>query len=121
MAYQDFVDGLRALGYEVEERGANRITFLYPVPVGKFAGQTITVGYEVPGDFPANPPSGPHIKPRLHPISGGNGSHPLGGIHEREAFGPEFQYWSRPMHHWATTKRTVKDVIAFLHKLFDTQ
>lgn len=121
MAYQDFIDGLKALGYEVEERGGNRITFRYPVEVGKFAGQEVVVGYDVPGDFPANPPGGPHVSPRLLPITGGGGVHPLGGVHESPNFGSEFEYWSRPLHHWPSTKRTVKDVIAFLHRLFDTQ
>jgi hypothetical protein len=120
MPYQDFVNGLRELGYGVEERGANRVTFPFRIETGKFAGKEIEIGYEVPGDFNLQAPSGPHIKPQLLPITNGGGTHPTGGVHP-SPFGPEWEYWSRPINHWANTKRTVKDVIAHLKKLFDTQ
>jgi hypothetical protein len=115
----DFVQQLRDLGYTVDELGGNRIAFRWPVPTGKFAGQTIRLGFDVPTDFPLTPPSGPHISPRLLPIQSG-GTHPSGGIHESPAFGAEWQYWSRPMRHWPQTKRTAKDVLAHMRHLFDT-
>ena len=121
MAVKDFIDGLRAAGYEVTERDGNRVTFPYPVEVGKFAGQTVTIGYEVPGDFPLNAPGGPHVSPRLLPITGGGGAHPLGAVHESPGFGDAFEYWSRPMHHWGSTKRRAADVLAHLNRLFETQ
>lgn len=121
MAAKEFIDGLRALRYDVTERDANRVTFLYPVEVGKFAGQIVTIGYDVPGDFPLNAPGGPHVSPKLLPVTGGGGSHPSGAVHESPGFGPDFEYWSRPMHHWANTKRRVTDVLAYLHRLFETQ
>jgi hypothetical protein len=120
MPYQDFVDGLRELGYAVQQPGPNRVTFPFKIEVGKFAGTVVEIGYDVPGDFNLQAPGGPHLKPHLLPITGGGGAHPSGGVHA-SPFGAEWQYWSRPMHHWSTTARTVKDVIAFLNKLFDTQ
>jgi hypothetical protein len=121
MAAQDFIDQLRQLGYVVIERGGDRIEFVYKVETGKFAGQIIQLGFEVPGDFPLTPPSGPHLSPRLLPITNGGGSHPTGAIHPSNNFGPEWEYWSRPLKHWAETKRTVRDVLAHVRHLFDTQ
>ena len=120
MAYQDFVNGLKELGYIVEERGGNRVSFTFAVETGRFAGQQVEIGYDIPSDFNLQPPSGPHVKPHLHPVTNGAGTHPTGGVHT-SPFGSDWQYWSRPMHHWANTKRTVRDVIAHLKTLFDTQ
>ena len=72
MGYQDFLNGLKELGFDVQEHGGNRVTFRYAVEVGKFAGKEITVGYDVPGDFPANPPEANHavLHPEAHFQSG---------------------------------------------------
>lgn len=120
MAYQDFVSGLRTGGYGVRELGGNRVTFPYVVPTGRFAGTEIDLGFDVPADFPLTPPGGPHVSPRLLPITNGGGSHPSGGVHT-SPFGETFEYWSRPLSHWPSTKRTVKDVMAHIRHLFDTQ
>ena len=119
--YQAFVDGLRAAGYVVEERGDNRVSFPYTIPIGKFAGRVIELGFVAPGDFPANPPSGPHLRPHLLPITNGGGSHPSGGVHPSGPFGDGWQYWSRPLNHWGSTTKTVKDVLRHIHHLFATQ
>jgi hypothetical protein len=118
MPKAEFVAQLRQLAYDVEEFDGNRVAFGYPVNGGRFAGQTIRLGFDVPGDFPATPPSGPHVSPRLLPLQQG-GVHPSGGIHE-SPFGPDWEYWSRPLQHWPQTKRTVRDVMAHVHHLFDT-
>jgi hypothetical protein len=120
MAYKDFVDGLKALGYDVRELGNNKVEFPYEIPCGKFAGQQIQLGFNGPPDFPLTPPSGPHISPQLLPITGGGGAHPRGGVHQSD-FGPTWEYWSRPLSHWPQTRRTVRDVMAHVHHLFDTQ
>lgn len=120
MAYQDFVDGLRSLGHEVREVGNNRVTFPYKIPSGRFSDQAIELGFVVPPDFPLNPPGGPHVSPQLLPITGGGGAHPTGGVHASD-FGSTWEYWSRPLLNWQTTKRTVRDVMAHVRHLFDTQ
>jgi hypothetical protein len=63
MARKDFVDGLTALGHEPEDRGDGRIVFRYTIPVGKFAGRELHLGFQVADDFPLNPPGGPHFTP----------------------------------------------------------
>lgn len=120
MAHQDFVDGLRDLGYEVRELGNGRVAFPYAIPCGRFSGQRIELGFAVPASFPLHPPGGPHISPRLLPITGGGGVHPAGGVHASD-FGPTWEYWSRPLLHWAQTSRRVHDVMAHLRHLLDTQ
>jgi hypothetical protein len=119
MARAEFKKELGELGYEVEELDADRVVFPYEIPCGRLTGQTIKLGFAVPGDFPLNPPSGPHVSPRLLPINTSSGTHPTCGVHE-SPFGADWQYWSRPLSHWAQTKRRVKDVMAHIRHLFDT-
>lgn len=123
MAYTDFVAQLRARGYQVSEHGGSKVVFPYTIPSGRIAGTQVRVGYEVPLDFPLNPPGGLHVSPRILPLNPQGGQHPNSGISASafgEAFSGEWEYWSRPMHHWAQTKRTVRDVIAHLSHLMDT-
>jgi hypothetical protein len=121
MAGSGFTEQLKALGYQITELGDGKISFPYEIPTGKFSGQSIRLGFVVPGDFPVTPPSGPHISPRLLPINTRAGPHPAFGVHESSQFGAEWEYWSRPIHHWNHTKRTAKDVMAHARHLFDTQ
>lgn len=119
MAQADFAEQLKTMGHEVQDHGDSKVSIPYVVPLGKFAGREIRLGFVVPGDFNITPPSGPHVSPELLPrVSGG--THPSGGIHE-SPFGGGWQYWSRPLSHWAQTNRTVKDVLAHVRHLFDTQ
>ena len=120
MAQADFTEQLKALDYEVQDHGDGKVSIPYVIPCGKFAEKSIRLGFIVPGDFNLNPPSGPHVTPELLPRKAGGTQHPVDGING-SPFGPEWQYWSRPMPHWAQTKRTVKDVLAHIRHLFDTQ
>ena len=122
MARQDFVQQLCQLGLDVGWRGDDSITFDFVIPVGKFLGQTIKLGFEVPGDFPAVPPAGPHISPRLLPLNTQSKVHPSGGVHESK-FGPDWEYWSRPFPdgEWNKTEKTAKVYMAHIRKLFETQ
>lgn len=119
MPRADFIEQLKTLRLEVQDHGDGKVSFPYKIPCGKFAGQEIRLGFIVPDDFSLNPPSGPHVMPELLPRQQG-GVHPSGGIHESQ-FGQGWQYWSRPLKHWAQTARTVKDVMAHVRHLFDTQ
>lgn len=118
MSRNDFVNQLAALGYAVEDKGNNQLAVRYTIPVGPKLGQEILMGFVVGEDFPAVPPTGPHISPRFFPNQGG-GTHPTGGIHDSQ-FGPDWHYWSRPFQNWAATPRTVKVYMAHIRHLFDT-
>ena len=120
MAAQDFVNQLRQLGHLVAELGAGRISFPYVVESGKFVDQPVELGFVLSGDFPVNPPSCLRVSPRLLPIASG-GSHPAGAVQVCDDFGPNWEYWSRPLSHWAKTDRTARAVMAHVRHLFDTQ
>jgi hypothetical protein len=121
VAAQGFVQQLKDLGYKVEDKGDGKVAFPYTVPVGKFEGKEITLGFVVPGDFPATPPSGPHVSPRLLPLNNSSQQHPAGGVHESAPFGPGWEYWSRPFPGWAGTDRTARAYMAHIRNLFFTQ
>jgi hypothetical protein len=116
-----FSAGLKELGYEVEDKGDNRLAFKYAIGAGRFKDQTITVGLEVPLDFNVTCPTGPHISPRLIPISGAMSN-------ERSAdspnFGAEWQYLSRPFGDqqkgWGRTNRTVKAYLRHIKRILET-
>lgn len=122
-AVEKFATQLEGMGFTVKRYGDQRVSFPYKIESGKFADQEITVGFVVPPDFPASPPTGPHISPRLLPVQTASGPHPAYGIHEgREGFtGEEWEYWSRPMHHWPKSTKDVRAVMSHLRRLFDTQ
>jgi hypothetical protein len=110
-----FAAGLMELGYPPEDLGNNRVAFAYTVAAGRFKGQVIKMGLEVPPDFHATCPTGPHILPRLIPINTN------GGPNNRAAdspFGTEWEYLSRPFVDGANGwNRTTKDVKAYLRHL----
>ena len=118
MARQDFIDQLRNLGYEVTDLGDNRLWVPFAIPSGRLAGQEIKLGFVVGEDFPATPPSGPHVSPQLFPLQAG-GTHPTGGIHT-SPFGGDWQYWSRPFPNWGGSDHTVRAYMAHVRHLFDT-
>ena len=120
MAQSDFAEQLKQLRYQVTDLGDGKLYIPYKIETGRFADQEIKLGFIVPGDFSLSSPSGIHISPRLLPLKSG-GVHPDGGINESPQFGSEWQYWSRPISHWNETKRTVRDVLAHVRRLFDTQ
>ncbi|MFI5451359.1 hypothetical protein ACHMWN_04305 [Pedobacter sp. UC225_61] len=109
---------LEKLGYETIAYTADFIGFKFIIPLGRFKGQEIEVAINAP-QFPSIPPSGPHIKPQLLPITGGGGTHPFGGVHARELPNSDFQYWSRPFADWENTDKDMKTYIAFLRTLLD--
>ena len=121
MPRADFVEQLKVLGFNPKDQGNGRIAFEYVVPCGTFSGRKISLGFVVQDDFNLNPPGGLHVAPRLLPLHPSNDlPHPAGGVHE-SPFGPDWQYWSRPLSHWARTDRTVRAVMAHVRRLFDTQ
>lgn len=119
MGRQQFIDGLKSLGYAPEDRGDGKVCFPFAIPLGKQAGQEVMLGYQVADDWPLNPPGGPHFSPHLLPINTTGGDHPFASIHQ-SPFGDGWQYWSRPIRHWNATKKRVQDVIAHVLRLLET-
>jgi hypothetical protein len=104
--------GLRAAGYTPQQvnapGGGEFIVFDYTIEVGPRAGQVVRVGLQATPDFPATPPGGPQVSPRL--------GHPDGAVHP-SPLGEEWEYWSRPAAHWAAD-RTVRGYLRHLRTLF---
>jgi len=110
-----FAAGLKDLNYAPEDLGGNRLAFAYTVATGRLQGQLIKIGLEVPADFNATCPTGPHVSPRLLPIN------PSGDASNRATdspFGGEWEYLSRPFVEGAEGwNRTTKDVQAYLRHI----
>lgn len=122
MSSQDFVDGLTALGYEPRDLQLEPrvIAFCYTILVGSRAGESIDLALAVPGDFPLQSPSGPHVRPHLLPFNGTSDPHPVGGVHAaRDGVPAEWQYWSRPYPEWATSDRSARAYMGHIHHLFE--
>ena len=108
MAAEDFLAQLRAAGYEpTVEKDIAIVDYI--IEVGTLAGTRIRLGLPIPGDFPLNPPPGPHVSPTL--------GHPRGAVHA-SPLGTDWQYWSRPHPSWATTDRTVAAYLRHIRTLF---
>lgn len=123
----DFRAGLVALGLAPETDG-EFVRFAYVVPVGGRRGEEVRLAFRVPPDWPANPPTGPFLSPRMLPINPSCGrGRPWDSVHEAAAHGladpsGEWQYWSRPFPQlpgWAATDRSTKAYIAHIKTLFD--
>ena len=104
----DFASQLRQMGFDVSIN-ASFVIFPFEIQSGGRSGQAVTVGIEVPGDFPANPPPGPHIRPHL--------GHPDGHVNP-SPLGQEWEYWSRPFPSWPSTNRTASDYMCHVRLLF---
>ena len=118
MAADTVVKELRELKYDPILYPNGFVGFKYTIPHGRFRNQEVEIVLEVK-QFPDIPPSGPYIKPYLLPITGNAGTHPFGGIHQRNIPSVEFQYWSRPFPEWDKTDKNMQVYLAFLRTLFD--
>jgi hypothetical protein len=114
-----FIAEFSALGFTVEEKG-DFILFPFTVPVGKFAGRELKLGFQITGDMPVNSPAGPHVSPALLPFNPNADPHPKGGVHASN-LGTEWQYWSRPFKFWREGERTARRYMAHITNLFATQ
>lgn len=118
-----FAAGLAALGYAVQivDRNAGRLQFAYVVEVGKYAGKAVTIGFDVPKDFPLTTPSGPHVSPLIHGAKSIGQTHPTSNI-QASNFPGTFEYWSRPYPNWQQeTSKTVATYMAYIRQLWATQ
>lgn len=117
MGRDKFKEGLEALGHTVELKDPDIVVIPFVIGEGRFAGQQIKLGFQVPQDFEMTPPGGPHISPRLIPINTGAPDHARAA--ESAPFGAEWQYLSRPFDQWAL-KRTVKRYMEYVAHLLNT-
>lgn len=93
---------LRGLGHAAEGPfESNKWQWLviqgYTIAAGRFAGEVVRLAVPVPSEFPAVPPGGLYISPKLVPDAemGGLNIHDRSG--ETKELGGEWQYWSRPI------------------------
>ncbi len=119
MARSDFIAQLEAMGFEVYEAGEGKIYIPYVIPIGPQIGKAVKLGFMAFDDFPANPPGCLHISPRLLPLNSNSGEHPFASVHN-SPFGDDWQYWSRPISGWSSSKHTAGDVISHINRLFQT-
>jgi hypothetical protein len=118
MAKVDFVNELKALGFDPKEPDAGKVCFEYIVPVGGNIGTKILLGFEVGPDFPMNCPPGPHIK-----LLEGQWKEHAQNIHDspfNQVVPPGWRYWSRPFKEWNNTERTVKVYLCHIKNLMMT-
>ncbi len=108
-----FAAGLRELGIEPElsETNAQQLTFPWPIANGPRAGEEVTIGLEIPPNFPLEPPHGPCYRPAILRDSG------VDGLHRDRHFGAGWDHWSRPHPRWAATGRSVQDYLRHLRTL----
>ena len=115
---------LTELGYQPAIPEPDFVAVRYRVEVGPLAGDEVEIGFKAPPDFNLIPPSGLLVRPHLLPLNQDGGEHPWCGVHPCTTGGindATWQYWSRPLSHWPSTQRTVRDVMAHVRHLFDTQ
>lgn len=120
-----FCDGLRRLGYDPKtyEGHPTHITFGFEIPCGSYAGRELSIGLNVPTDFPTVAPSGPHFSPILI-ADDKSGQPPRGGLHLNHdpvfkvLTGEDWQYWSRPFPNWAVLDDPVRAYLAHVKNLW---
>jgi hypothetical protein len=125
MAGAEFIQGLRELDYEVDDspipqlQGNVVARFPFQIPLGTKAGDEITLGFIVPSDYPMVCPSGPYMTPHVLPLNTSTNEPPHGGVSDASgAFGPGWQYWSRPYKGWAQSERTARAYMRHIKHLF---
>lgn len=107
-AIGDMSAELEAMGMGISNPMGDFISFSMAIPAGPRRGKIIRIAFQVPGDFPATPPPGPHVSPRL--------GHPDGAVHA-SALGADWEYWSRPFPNWTSTDKTASDYMAHIRLL----
>lgn len=109
-----FASGLRELGIEPElsEADGGLLSFVWTVENGPRVGETLTIGLEVPANFPLEPPHGPCYRPAiLRDVPG------IQGVHPDRHFGTGWDHWSRPHPRWVEAGRDVRAYLRHLRTL----
>lgn len=112
MARIDFINQLQALGFEPQELPNGMVEITYSIIIGKNAGHTLKLAFQIPNDFPMNCPTGPHFKS----VGIDGWLEPSTNIHS-SPMGSEWRYWSRPFPDWNRTLKSVKVYLAHIKNL----
>jgi hypothetical protein len=126
VAAADFINELRALGYDVNDSspgpqlGEQTVArFAYRIPLGTKARDVVTLGLIVPPDYPMVCPSGPYMSPHMLPLNTSTSEPPYGGISDGSGtFGDGWQYWSRPYQDWTQSPRNARAYMRHIAHLF---
>ncbi len=118
MGKEKFKEGLIELGFPIEDSNDDWLKVSrYKIEDGRFKDQIIELAFQVPVDFPINPPHGPHMRPRLFPINEGSPSH-TERMH-KSPLGSDWGHLSRPFPNWGKGKRTTKRYMEYIYYLFN--
>lgn len=96
------IEDLRALGHTVEgPLSSNGCQWLvingYTIATGRFVGRVVRLAVPVQPDYPATPPSGLYISPRLVPPAEMDRLKVHDRSSETAGLGGDWEYWSRPI------------------------
>lgn len=106
-----FIEEAEALGYIPERHGTNEVAFKYTIENGPRYGETVELGFEVPANWPIEPPHGPCYRPAI--LRGTA----VQGVHQGRHFGADWDHWSRPHESWAQTDYTLGAYLRHIRKL----
>lgn len=112
MARVDFIDQLKALGFETQELNHSIVSISLVVTIGKNRGKQVSLGFQVQDDFPMNCPAGLHFN-----ASGiEDWKEPTQNV-SNSPLGSGWRYWSRRFPDWNRTDRTVKTFLAHVRNI----
>lgn len=112
MARVDFINQLKALGFETQELNQSIVSIRLVIPIGKNKGKQVSLGFQVQEDFPMNCPAGLHFN-----ASGVDGwKEPTQNVSD-SPLGSGWRYWSRRFPDWNRTDRTVKTFLAHVRNI----
>jgi hypothetical protein len=113
---EEFCRQLADMDYEHEIMQPNWVLIDHDIAAGRFAGQRVRLGFEVPPEFPRTPPHGPHFSPCLLPVNTSVNAHP-DRVHPSN-LGADWGHWSRNFINWRG-KEGVAGYLAFVARLFE--
>lgn len=127
MAKIDFINQLKALGFNPQEPSADKVYFEWTVPIGANVSKRVLMGFVIGNDFPASSPTGPHIialdngwiehPQNIHNQNFGHGWKEYPTDHPESFYKEGWRYWSRPCPSWNDSDKTVKYYLAHIKNI----
>ncbi|MBX2943609.1 MAG: hypothetical protein KF860_14825 [Cyclobacteriaceae bacterium] len=112
MARIDFINQLKALGFQTQELNNSIVCISFDIPIGVNKGKQALLGFQVQDDFPMNCPAGLHFN--ASDLS--DWKEPKQNVSD-SPLGPGWRYWSRRFPDWNRTDRTVKTFLAHVRNI----